>query len=116
LRNQVKFVSHTTEPASLLSLYYHPLYNIADRFGGLRAGLEYYRAFPIDANENKVSLVKEGKLQMPVLALAGDFYPAVGGHSWQLCIILNTTISCKCTGHHSSTFKVIGFKKSGQAL
>jgi pimeloyl-ACP methyl ester carboxylesterase len=47
--------------------------------GGMRAGFEYYRAFPIDANENKESLAKEGKLLMPVLAVGGDIYPAVGG-------------------------------------
>jgi len=47
--------------------------------GGMRAGFEYYRAFPIDANENKESLAKGGKLQMPVLAVGGDIYPAVGG-------------------------------------
>jgi pimeloyl-ACP methyl ester carboxylesterase len=47
--------------------------------GGMRAGFEYYRAFPIDAKENKESLAKEGKLQMPVLALGGDIYPAIGG-------------------------------------
>ena len=45
----------------------------------MRAGFEYYRAFPIDAKENKESLAKEGKLQMPVLALGGDIYPAIGG-------------------------------------
>jgi hypothetical protein len=37
------------------------------------------RAFPIDAKENKESLAKGGKLQMPVLALGGDIYPAIGG-------------------------------------
>ena len=47
--------------------------------GGMRAGFEYYRAFPIDAKENTESLAKEGKLQMPVLALGGDIYPAIGG-------------------------------------
>ena len=47
--------------------------------GGMRAGFEYYRAFPIDAKENKELLAQEGKLQMPVLALGGDIYPAVGG-------------------------------------
>jgi pimeloyl-ACP methyl ester carboxylesterase len=47
--------------------------------GGMRAGFEYYRAFPTDANENKESLAKDGKLQMPVLAVGGDIYPAVGG-------------------------------------
>jgi len=47
--------------------------------GGMRAGFEYYRAFPVNAIENKESLAKEGKLQMPVLAVGGDIYPAVGG-------------------------------------
>ena len=42
-------------------------------------GFEYYRAFPIDANENKESLAKGGKLQMPVLALGDDINPAIGG-------------------------------------
>ena len=44
----------------------------------MRAGFEYYRAFPIDAEQNK-ALVNESKLQIPVLVLAGDFYPAFGG-------------------------------------
>jgi pimeloyl-ACP methyl ester carboxylesterase len=45
--------------------------------GGMRAGFEYYRAFPIDAEQNKE--LSETKLQMPVLVLGGDIYPAVGG-------------------------------------
>jgi pimeloyl-ACP methyl ester carboxylesterase len=45
--------------------------------GGMRAGFEYYRAFPIDAEQNKV--LSETKLQIPVLVLGGDIYPAVGG-------------------------------------
>jgi pimeloyl-ACP methyl ester carboxylesterase len=45
--------------------------------GGMRAGFEYYRAFPIDEKQNKV--LSETKLQMPVLALGGDIYPALGG-------------------------------------
>lgn len=46
--------------------------------GGMRAGFEYYRAFPIDAEQNKES-VNRSKLQIPVLVLAGDVYPALGG-------------------------------------
>ncbi len=46
--------------------------------GAMRAGFEYYRASPIDAEQNK-ALVNESKLQIPVLVLAGDFYPAFGG-------------------------------------
>ena len=45
--------------------------------GGMRAGFEYYRAFPLNAEQNKA--LSETKLQMPVLALGGDIYPALGG-------------------------------------
>jgi len=41
--------------------------------GAMRAGFEYYRAFNEDA------LVNQSKLQIPVLVLAGDLYPAFGG-------------------------------------
>jgi pimeloyl-ACP methyl ester carboxylesterase len=46
--------------------------------GGMRAGFEYYRAFPIDAEQNKE--LSGNKLQIPVLVLGGDIYPAVGGN------------------------------------
>jgi pimeloyl-ACP methyl ester carboxylesterase len=46
--------------------------------GGMRAGFEYYRAFPIDAEQNKESRAR-AELQMPVLVLGGDIYPAIGG-------------------------------------
>jgi pimeloyl-ACP methyl ester carboxylesterase len=46
--------------------------------GGMRAGFEYYRAFDEDAVQNR-ELVNKSKLQIPVLVLAGDFYPAFGG-------------------------------------
>jgi len=45
--------------------------------GGMRAGFEYYRAFPMDAEQNKESA--KNKITMPVLVLGGDIYPALGG-------------------------------------
>jgi pimeloyl-ACP methyl ester carboxylesterase len=45
--------------------------------GGMRAGFEYYRAFPINEEQNKA--LSETKLEIPVLALGGDIYPALGG-------------------------------------
>ena len=45
--------------------------------GRMHAGFEYYRAFPIDAEQNKV--LSETNLQMPVLVLGGDIYPALDG-------------------------------------
>ena len=45
--------------------------------GAMRAGFEYYRAFPEDAEQNKESA--KTKITMPVLVLGGDIYPAFGG-------------------------------------
>lgn len=42
------------------------------KFGAFRALLEYYRALPVDAEDNKAILARNGKLRMPVLALGGD--------------------------------------------
>lgn len=39
--------------------------------GGMRAGFEYYRAFPITAEQNKEHA--SVKLPMPVLALGGEY-------------------------------------------
>jgi len=46
--------------------------------GGLRAGFEYYRAFPQDAIQNQN--YSKTKLTMPVLALGGSFIPVLGGN------------------------------------
>lgn len=40
--------------------------------GAFRALLEFYRALPTDAEDNKAVLARGGKLKMPVLALGGD--------------------------------------------
>jgi pimeloyl-ACP methyl ester carboxylesterase len=45
--------------------------------GSMRAGFEYYRAFPIDAEQNKETA--KSKITTPALALSGDIYPALGG-------------------------------------
>jgi YVTN family beta-propeller protein len=46
--------------------------------GGMRAGFEYYRAVPQDAIENQN--YSKTKLTMPVLAVGGSYYPALGGN------------------------------------
>lgn len=46
--------------------------------GAMRDGFEYYRAFPLDAVQDK-ALVNQSKLQVPVLVLEADFYPVFGG-------------------------------------
>ncbi len=40
-------------------------------FGAFRAMLAFYRALPIDAEDNRAILARNGKLKMPVLALGG---------------------------------------------
>jgi len=44
----------------------------------LRAGFEYYRAFPQDAIQNQN--YSKTKLTMPVLALGGGYIPTFGGN------------------------------------
>ena len=46
--------------------------------GGMRAGFEYYRAFPQDAIQNEN--YSKTKLTMPVLAVGGEYYPVFGGN------------------------------------
>ena len=46
--------------------------------GSMRAGFEYYRAFPQDAIENQN--YSKIKLTMPVLAIGGSYYPVFGGN------------------------------------
>ena len=46
--------------------------------GGMRAGFEYYRAFPQDAIQNMN--YSKTKLTMPVLALGGGYIPTFGGN------------------------------------
>ncbi|MCW1840449.1 alpha/beta fold hydrolase [Prosthecomicrobium hirschii] len=42
------------------------------KFGTFRAMLEFYRALPTDAADNRANLDRLGKLTMPVLALGGE--------------------------------------------
>ena len=42
------------------------------RPGAMRCGFEVYRAFPTDAEHNRAGLKRDGKLKMPVLAMAGQ--------------------------------------------
>ena len=46
--------------------------------GGMRAGFEYYRAFPQDAIQNMN--YSKIKLTMPVLAVGGGYIPVLGGN------------------------------------
>ena len=46
--------------------------------GGMRAGFEYYRAFPQDAIQNMN--YSKTKLTMPVLAVGAGYIPTLGGN------------------------------------
>jgi len=58
--------------------------------GGMRAGFEYYRAFPQDAIENMN--YSKTKLTMPVLALGGGYIPTFGGNITMPTIIYGMKI------------------------
>jgi pimeloyl-ACP methyl ester carboxylesterase len=45
--------------------------------GAMRAGFEYYRAFPVDAAQNIESVMN--KITRPVLGFGGDICPSLGG-------------------------------------
>src|SRR5262245_52416381 len=49
----------------------------AKELSGLRGHFEHFRAFPMDAEQNKESA--QSKITMLVLVLGGDIYPALGG-------------------------------------
>ena len=73
--------------------------------GGMRAGFEYYRSFPIDAEQNRETA--KNKTTLPVLVLGGDIYPAFGGgfpgnlalNSTQLLAANVTGVTVSLSGH-----------------
>ena len=77
--------------------------NHAKEPGGLRPQFEHFRAFPMDAEQNKESA--KSKITMPVLVLGGDIYPALGGdYPGNFALEFNPSISHKCNWHNSSIF------------
>jgi pimeloyl-ACP methyl ester carboxylesterase len=58
--------------------------------GGMRAGFEYYRAFPQDVIQNMN--YSKTKLPMPVLALGGGYIPTFGGNITMPTIIYGMKI------------------------
>ena len=58
--------------------------------GGMRAGFEYYRAFPQGAIQNQN--YSKTKLSMPVLGLGGGYIPVFGGNITMPSIIYEMKI------------------------
>ena len=79
----------------------------------MRAGFEYFRAFPVDAEQNKESA--KSKITMPVLVLGGDIYPALGG-DLPGNFALNSTeaLAAKCKGSHSSAFRTLDPRRAAR--
>ena len=74
--------------------------------GTARSAFEYFRAFPVDAEQNKESA--KTKITIPVLALGGDIYPALGGDiPGNFAVKFITIIIYKCYWNHSSTFRTL---------
>jgi YVTN family beta-propeller protein len=69
--------------------------------GAMRAGFEYYRAFPEDAIENQ-NYSKYTKLPMPVLVVGGEYYPVFGGN----VTIKPALYAMKALAHYVSDFQV----------
>jgi pimeloyl-ACP methyl ester carboxylesterase len=72
------FHSLTYNPSAITKQDIDEYVNHYSSPGGLRAGFEYYRAFPQDAIQNQN--YSKTKLTMPVLALGGSFIPVLGGN------------------------------------
>ena len=83
--------------------------------GGMKAGFEYYRAFPIDAIQNE-EIVNKSKLQTPVLVLAGDYYPTFGGDVPGNPVLEAIKSLAVNVSGLLSLYQVIGFQKNSQNL
>ena len=71
--------------------------------GGMRAGFEYYRAFPQDAIQ--IQNYSKTKLTMPVLAMGAGYIPALGGKNpYAKYRIWDEAISSKCYWYYCSKF------------
>jgi hypothetical protein len=80
----------------------------------MRAGFEYYRAFPQDAIQNQN--YSKTKLTMPVLAVGGGYIPAFGGNITMPSIIYGMKLLAQKKMLRVLQFQtqVIGLQKSRQ--
>jgi hypothetical protein len=83
--------------------------------GGTRAALEHFRAFPMDAEQNKEST--KGRITLPVLVLGGDIHPALGGDlpgNFALSSMQPLAANVTCDRHHSSTFRTLDSRRAAR--
>ena len=78
---------------------------------GLRAGFEYFRAFPQDAEQNKESA--KSKITMPVLVLGGDICPALGGDfPGNMGLSSTQTFTSNCNRGHCFTIRALDARRT----
>ena len=82
--------------------------------GGMRAGFEYYRAFPQDAIQNMN--YSKTKLTMPVLAVGAGYIPTFGGNITMPTIVYGMKTLAQNVQVLQFQIQVIGFQKSSQSL
>ena len=81
--------------------------------GGLRAGFEYYRAFPQDAIQNQN--YSKTKLTMPVLAIGGAYIPVLGGNITMPSIIYGMNILAQnVTGITGTKFRTFYSRRAAR--
>jgi hypothetical protein len=78
----------------------------------MRAGFEYYRAFPVDAEQDKQSAMN--KIITPVLVLGGYLSGCRLGFSRKLWTKFNARASSKCNGRHSSSFRAFDSRRAAE--
>ena len=81
--------------------------------GTAHGAFEHFRAFPVDAEQNKESA--KTKITMPVLVLSGDIYPALGGDlPPRYYVKFNASISPKCTWYYSSLVRTLDSRRASR--
>ena len=78
----------------------------------MRAGFEYYRAFPQDAIQNMN--YSKTKLTMPVLALGGGYIPTFGGNITMSAAEYGMKILAQNVRDHSSKFRTLYCRRAAR--
>jgi hypothetical protein len=78
----------------------------------MRAGFEYYRAFPQDAIQNEN--YSKTKLTMPVLAVGAGYIPALGGNITMPTIVYGMQTWLKMLGYSSFKFRSLDSRRAAR--
>ena len=79
--------------------------------GGLRGSFEHFRAFPVDAEQNKE--IAKSKNYNTYTSLGGDIYPALGGdYPGNFAYSSLQSLATNVTGIISSTFRTLDSRRA----